>query len=149
VTIYDTSLTANTICLPTSTTVKNEISAALGSSGAGFASLLKNYSLIIIAIPIAIVIAVIFMLLIRLVAGIFIYLLIFACIAALVAVGTYLIISPTTSSGSAQGGLSTTNIIIAVVCYLLAFLIILILCCFRSRISLASSIVKVAAKFVA
>ena len=111
-------------------------------------SLMQNFSLILFSIPIAIILALIFMLLIRCCAGVFIYILIFLTIIALVAFGVYLLISPTNPVTGAASG-TTGSIIAAVVCFLLAFLILLLLCCFKKRIRLATSIIKVAANFVA
>ena len=85
------------------------------------------------------------MLLIRCCAGIFIWTMMFLAIAGLVGLGVYLIISPSTATSSAG---SVGSIIGAVVCFLFAFLLLLLLCCFRRRIALATSIVKVAANFV-
>jgi len=112
---------------------------------------MNNYVLILIAFPIAIILALLFMLLIRLTAGCFIYLLILISIAALVGFGAYLLLTPATGldSTSAVFQNQTAKIIIAVCCFLLALVIIVMMCCFRKRISLASSIVKISAKFVA
>lgn len=133
--------------MPTSDTVKNKIGDAFGTSGAAMNSLLNNYSLVLIAIPIAIAIAIIFMLLIKWCAKFFMYIMIVLVLLALVGFGLWLLLAPTsTGTGSNTG--SAGSIIAAVVCFLLAILIIVLLCCFRKRIALAASIVKVAANFV-
>jgi hypothetical protein len=133
--------------MPTSDTVKNEVSAALGSSGKGLPSLLSNYTLILLSLPIAILVAIIFMLIIRCTANIFIYLLIFISIGALIAVGIYLIAVPSTAASTSSSPSSNT-IIAACCCFAFALLILIAVCCVRKRLSLASSIIKVAAKFV-
>lgn len=111
------------------------------------ASLMSNWSLVLISVPIAILLAFIFMLLIRCCATAFIYILIFLAIAALVGTGIYLLLSPTNPVTGNPSGTAGT-IIAAVICFVLAFIIVLIICCFKRRISLATSIVKVAANFV-
>lgn len=110
-------------------------------------SLLKNTSLIIISIPIAIVVAILFMLLIRFTAGFFIYVLVAVAVLSLLGLGLYLLVAPTsTATGSNTGAAGT--IIGAVICFILAILIVVLVCCYRHRISLATSIVKVTANFV-
>jgi hypothetical protein len=111
------------------------------------ASLMQNYSLVLFSIPIAIIIALFFMLLIRCCASTFIYLLIFLAISALIGFGVYLLVSPTNPAGSATGSAGT--IAVAVICFVFAVLILVLLCCFRKRIALATSIIKVAANFIA
>ena len=133
--------------MPTSSVVRARLASALGTSSTAMTSLMQGWPLLLFSIPIAIILALIFMLFIRLCAGCFIYILIFMAIGALVGFGVYLIITPANPvSGTAAGKVG--SIIVAVVCFLFAFLILLLLCCFRKRISLATSIVKVAANFV-
>lgn len=133
--------------MPTSSTIRTQLTAALGTSATAMTSLMQNWPLLLFSIPIAIILALIFMLLIRCCAGCFIYILIFMAIGALVGFGIYLLITPSNAvSGTAAG--ATGSIIVAVLCFLFAFLILLLLCCFRKRIALATSIVKVAAKFI-
>ena len=138
---------ANTACLPTSNTLKNKIGDAFGTSGAAMNSLLNNYSLILISIPIAIVLALLFMLLIRFCAGFFIYVLIGLALFALIGFGVYLLVAPTNPVTGSNTG-TAGSIVAAVICFIFAVLIIVLVCCFRKRISLATSIVKVAANFV-
>jgi len=145
---YHPYIVANTACLPDSATLRGKIGGAFGSSTAAMSSLMQNWSLVMISIPVAIILALIFMLLIRCCATAFIYILIFLAIAALVGTGVYLLVSPTNPvTGNPSG--TTGSIIAAVICFVLAFIILLIIICFRRRISLATSIVKVAANFVA
>lgn len=132
---------AKTICMPTSGTLQGEISGAVGGSASAMTSLMNNYVLVILGVPIAIIIAVLFMLLIRFIAGIFIYILIFLTIGALVGLGVYFLMGPVNSAGN------TGSIILAVIFFVMAFLILLLVICFRHRISLATSIIKVASKF--
>jgi hypothetical protein len=144
---------ANTVCLPTSTTLKNDVSDALGNNTQQLASLMENYMLIVLALPIAIILALIVMIIVRFTAGCFIYLLIFITLAALIGFGAYILTQPLTAGGS-QGAISlledpTAKTILAVICFVIAALMILFFCCFRKRIELASSIVKVSAVFVA
>lgn len=87
------------------------------------------------------------MLIIRCTANIFIYLLIFISISALVAVGIYLLAVPSTAAATSSAP-TTNTIIAAVCCFAFALLILVAVCCVRKRLSLASSIIKVAAKFV-
>lgn len=110
-------------------------------------SLLKNTSLVLIAIPVAILVAVIFMLLIRCMASVFIYIMIAVTVLALLGLGLYLLIAPShTATGTVTG--SAGSIIAAVICFILAILIVVLVVCYKSRISLATSIIKVAANFV-
>lgn len=116
-------------------------------------SLSKSYTLILIAIPIAIILSIIFMLVIRFTAGCFVYILIFFAIGALVAIGLYLVLAPVSSTGASNGYVTLLSnrpvcIIIAVLCFILAAAILVMVCCFKKRISLAASIIKVAARFV-
>lgn len=139
----------NTACLPTSDTLKTEIASALGGSAESFSSILENYVLIILSLPIAIVLALIIMLFVRLTASCFIYLLIVVTVGVLIAFGVYLILGNKVSPDSQPIFASdTTRILIAVGAFVLALLIIIMVCCFRKRLSLASSIVKVSANFV-
>ena len=133
--------------MPTSSTVRAKLASALGTSATAMTSLIQNWPLLLFSIPIAIILALIFMLLIRCCAGCFIYILIFLAIGALVGFGVYLLITPANPvAGTAAG--KTGSIIVAVLCFLFAFLILLLVCCFRKRIALATSIIKVAANFV-
>lgn len=112
---------------------------------------MDNYVLIILALPIAIIISLIIMLFIRFTASCFIYMLIIAIFAVLVAFGVYLIMMPSLQHGDSGTPLiadNATRIILAVVFLVLALLIVVMVCCFRKRLSLASSIVEVSAKFV-
>ena len=133
--------------MPTSSTIRAKLTAALGTSTTAMSSLMNGWPLLLFSIPIAIILALLFMVFIRCCAGCFIYILIFMAIGALIGFGVYLLITPTNAvAGTAAG--ATGSIIVAVVCFLFAFLILLLLCCFKKRISLATSIVKVAANFV-
>jgi hypothetical protein len=120
----------------------------MGGSTQQITALMENVSLIALALPIAIILALVFMVFIRLTAGCFIYLLIILSVGALIAFGAYLLLQP--AGGIDSVALDpTTKIIVAVACFLVALLIIVMMFCFRKRIALASSIVKVSAKFVA
>jgi hypothetical protein len=89
------------------------------------------------------------MLFVRLTASCFIYLLIVVTVGVLIAFGVYLILGNKVSPDSQPIFASdTTRILIAVGAFVLALLIIIMVCCFRKRLSLASSIVKVSANFV-
>lgn len=132
-------LAANTVCLPTSDTIKGQVSAALGANSKGMTSLLKNYTLILIALPIAIIVAVFFMLIIRCMAKLFIYLLIATSIFALVLLGAYLLATADNNKGT---------MIIGSLCLVLSVVCLVVFCCLRRRLELATIIVKVAAKFV-
>ena len=133
--------------MPTSGTIRSKLSAALGTSATAMTSLMQNYALVLYGIPIAIILALIFMLFIRCCAGCFIYILFFMAMGALIGFGVYLLITPTNSIAGTSAG-HVGSIIVAVLCFLFAFLILLLLCCFRKRIALATSIIKVAANFV-
>lgn len=109
-------------------------------------TLMENYTLILLAIPIAIILALVLMVLIRLLASCFIYILILVTVGALVALGAYLL---SVKPEEIPFGTNTSRIVYAVICFVLAFLIFLLMCCFRSRLQLASKIVEVAAVFVA
>jgi hypothetical protein len=111
----------------------------VGASAKGFSSLLKNYSLILVALPIAIIVAVFFMLIIRCMAKLFIYLLIAVSIISLALLGTYLLITASNNTGT---------IVIGSLCLVLAVIFLIAFCCLRKRLELATIIVKVAAKFV-
>ena len=132
--------------------INAQITSALGSGSSNMvSSLAEGWTLILIALPIAIILSIIFMLIIRFTAGFFVYLLIFFSVGALVAFGIYLIAvtDPTMGSGYAsilQNKVAKT--IIGAICIALGVAIIVLFCCFRQRISLASSIIKVSARFV-
>jgi hypothetical protein len=68
-------------------------------------------------------------------------------IGALIGFGVYLLITPSNSVAGTSAG-TTGSIIVACICFLFAFLILLLVCCFRKKIALATSIIKVAAKFI-
>ncbi len=139
------------ICMPTSETIKTEIVSALGAQGISekVSSLSKSWVLLLIAFPITIVLSFVFMILVRFTAGFFIYLLIFFSIGALVAIGIFLIASnPSSDNSVAAYAIRQSRIfmiIIGAISLILAALISIAFCCFRSRIKLASSIVKVSA----
>jgi lipoprotein signal peptidase len=88
--------------MPVSSTIKDQISSALGGSSGSLTSLLNNYSLILLGIPIAIIVAVIVMLIIRCTASFFIYMLILLAVGALSAAGVYLLLAPASTSPSTQ-----------------------------------------------
>jgi hypothetical protein len=124
--------------------LKSNLESALGGSAKQITSLKDNYVLIILALPIAILISLIIMVFIRFTASCFIYLLIITIFAVLVAFGVYLIMMPSLQESTAGTPLiadNATRIILAVVFLLLAVLIVVMVCCFRKRLSLASSIV--------
>lgn len=148
--IYD-SYSLSVVCMPTSAVIQAQISSALGSNSDQISSLQNGYKMILIAIPIAIVLSILFLLIIRFTAGIFIYLLIFFSIAALGAFGGYLLAAnPATASSTTITILANRPacIAIGVVCIVLSVLLLVMFICFRKRVSLASSIIKVSAKFV-
>lgn len=144
-------LAVNTACLPTSGTLKEEVAAAMGGSAEQISSLMENYVLIILAFPISIILALIIMLFVRITANCFIYLLIISTVTVLLAFGVYLFMMPSLDQGTTSEPLiadNTTRILIAVGVIILAVLIVVMACCFRKRLALASSIVKVSANFV-
>ncbi len=89
--------------------------------------------------------AVIFMLIMRFTAGFFVYILLLASIISLIALGIYLLAAPADSYIAQSRYLS---IIIGVVSIIIGIAIALMFICFRKRIELASSIVKVSTRFV-
>lgn len=111
----------------------------MGASSKGFSSLLKNYNLILIALPVAIIIAVFFMVIIRCMAKLFIYLLITASILSLILLGVYLLATANNNTGT---------IVIGSFCLVFALVFLIAFCCLRKRMELATIIVKVAAKFM-
>lgn len=147
------NIVANKICLPTSNNLQDRISSALGNYAQNITSLMQNYLLILIAMPIAIILALIVMLFVSLTAGCFVYIMILFSIGSLGGFGVYLLTQPVDPTGTV-GSFSiiqnpTAKIILAVICLLLAVLIVVFFCCFRKKIGLASSIVKISAVFVA
>lgn len=99
-------LAANTACLPTSKTLSNAISEALGSETKQITTLMDNYVLILISFPIAIILALVIMIIIRFLASCFIQILIFVTIAALIGIGAYMLTQD--SSGASAGTVSLT-----------------------------------------
>ncbi len=88
------------------------------------------------------------MLLIRFTASCFLYLLVVLCFLTLVAVGILAIIAPTAISSKYDDSANAYRIAGAVICFLFAILLVVVACCLRRQISLASSIIKVASRFV-
>lgn len=91
------------------------------------------------------------MLLMRLTAGFFVYLLLALSILSLLAFGLYLLVSPQSQYVALASTISQNQYlskIVAVVCIILGLLIAVMAVCFRKRIKLASSIVKVSTRFV-
>lgn len=87
----------------------------------------------------------------RLTAGFFIYLLLVSSILSLTTLGLYLILSPTNEYAVMVNALLHNHYvsnIVGVVCIVLAAVIACAGFCFRDRIKLASSIVKVSSRFV-
>jgi hypothetical protein len=102
-------------------------------------SLIKSYGLILLSLPMAILVAIAFMLLIRGAAKLFIYLLLAFTIIALIGIGVYLVATPGQNAGT---------LAVAILCFIFAALIIMVVVFIRRKLSLATSIVKVAANFV-
>ena len=129
---------ANTACLPTSDKIKNEVAAAFGASANGMSSLVKNFGLILLSLPIAIIVSMAFMIVIRCAAKLFIYLLIIFAVVFLMGMGAYTLATPGNSS----------TIMVACVCFFFGVIILLAVFCIRRRLALAAIIIKVSAKFV-
>ena len=102
-------------------------------------SLIKSYGLILLSFPMAILVAVGFMFLIRGAAKFFIYLLLAFTIFALIGIGVYLVATPGQNAGT---------LAVAILCFIFAVLIIMVVIFIRRKLSLAASIIKVAANFV-
>lgn len=91
------------------------------------------------------------MLLMRITAGFFVYLLLALSIISLLAFGLYLLVAPQTQYVALASTLTQNQYlskIVAVVCIILGILIAIMAVCFRKRLTLASSIVKVSSRFV-
>lgn len=89
---------ANTLCLPTSTTLQAVIAPASSGYAAMFTGLMNGWVLVLLAIPIAIVIALILMVIIRFAGGCFIYILIALAVLSLIALGVYMWTQPVGST---------------------------------------------------
>jgi hypothetical protein len=140
--IYPTSPLRKSVCLPTSESLKQKISAAVGSSTwqGKIMALSKVWPILLASIPIAIVLSIIFMLFIRLTAGCFVYLLIGLSILACIGLGIYLLAAPTDSLvGVAVDRVFA--IVLGVLLIIFGILISIGLFCYRKRIRLASIIV--------
>jgi hypothetical protein len=101
-------------------------------------SLLKNYGLILLSLPMAIFISMAFMLIIRCAAKLFIYLLIIFAVVTLLGMGVYMLATPGNSG----------TIIVAAMCFFFGIVILLAVFCIRRRLVLAAIIIKVSAKFI-
>ena len=87
----------------------------------------------------------------RLTASFFIYLLFAISILSLIVLGMYLILSPANQYTSLLNSVFHSNLfsnIVGVVCIVLGVIIGITVFCFRDRLQLASSIVKVSTRFV-
>ena len=92
-----------------------------------------------------------FMLLMRITSGFFVYLLLALSIISLLAFGFYLLVAPQTQYAALASTITQNQYIskiVAVLCIVLGILIAIMAFCFRKRLSLASSIVKVSTRFV-
>ena len=106
--------------------------------------------MILIAIPIAIVIALLLMCVIRFTAGCFVYIILGVCVASLFGLGVYMWTQPVGGTVGAASLFQNATVRTVVSCafFLLGAALVVFLCCFRSRISLASAVVKVSSAFV-
>src|SRR5690606_25291013 len=97
--IYETAPIRNTICLPTSNTIKNKLSAAVGEDTwqGKFVSMGSVWHILLSAVPIATVMSVIFMFFIRHTAGCFVYILLILAVPSCLALGIYLLAAPSSS----------------------------------------------------
>jgi len=87
----------------------------------------------------------------RLTASVFVYLLCGTSIISLVALGVYLILSPTNEYATFMNSFFHNHVlsnIVGGVCLVLGVVIAVTVCCFRDRLELGSSIVKVSTRFV-
>jgi hypothetical protein len=87
----------------------------------------------------------------RLTASFFIYLLFAISILSLIVLGMYFILSPTNQYASFLNNVFHNNVlsnIIGVICIVLGVVIGITVFCFRDRLQLASSIVRVSTRFV-
>ena len=135
--------------MASSAKIQEAISSAVGSESmqTKISSLGKTWPIILASIPIAIVISLLFMLIMRFTAGIFVYLLLGIVMIFLVALGIYLLVpQKPVVAGVEVGGIGAT--IAGIVALLLAVIIAIAFCCYRRRIKLAATIVKVSARFV-
>lgn len=115
------------------------------------ASLSKAWVIVVISLPVCILLSMIFFFTMRLTASIFIYLLFATSIFSLIGLGLYFIISPANQYASTINSIFHNNVIsrvLGIVCLVLGVLIAIIVYCFRDRLKLASSIVKVSTRFV-
>jgi len=87
------------------------------------------------------------MLFVRLVGGCFVYLLLAIAVAALLALGVYLIAVPTNSVAGVSVN-RTFAIILGAILIAFSVLLSIGLCCYGKRIRLAAVIVEVSARFV-
>lgn len=136
--------------MPASSKIQAEVSGALGSDSiqSKISALGKTWPIILAAIPIAIVMSLIFMLIMRFTAGIFVYLLLVISVVFLIGLGIYLIVpqTPTFAGIAVESGVGIK--IIGALCIIIGIAIVLGFCCYRRRIKLAATIVKVSARFV-
>jgi hypothetical protein len=91
------------------------------------------------------------MLLMRLTAGVFIYLLLGITIVTLIVFGLYILVAPNSQNSALANSIGQYQIaakIAGVVAIILGVVIAIMAFCFRSRLKLASSIVKVSSRFV-
>ena len=88
---------------------------------------------------------------IRYTAGCFVYIVLGICVASLFGLGIYMWTQPVGGSVGAASAFQNATVRTIVSCgfFLLGAALVVFLCCFRSRISLASAIVKVSSTFVA
>lgn len=147
--IYETTPIRNTICMATADKIQAQISSALGGDSleSRISALSATWPIILACIPIAIVLSFIFMFIMRYTAGIFVYLLLAIVLVALIGLGIYLLVP----QQPAVAGIEVNKVgamIGGVIALILAFLIIIAFCCFRKRIKLAATIVKVSSRFV-
>ena len=87
----------------------------------------------------------------RLAAGVFVYLLTVLCVVSLIALGVYLLVVPTNQYSTFANGIAKNqyvSMIMGIVSVVFGVGIGILACCFRRKIALASSIVKVATRFV-
>ncbi len=87
----------------------------------------------------------------RLTAGFFIYLLLIVSIASLLTFGIYLLAAPQTQYGELMSKVTQYQYLSKIIggaCIILGVIIAIMAFCFRNRLKLASSIVKVSTRFV-
>lgn len=103
----------------------------------------------LVTMPIALVFSLLFVLLIRFTGGFFVYLFILTSLLIFIGTGVYMLVPEDTANPSLPiKSYRLASVALGIISLIISFFIVCWYCCYRKRVNLAASIVRVSAQFV-